>query len=146
MPSMEDYYIAYIIINKMHLSSIIQNNCTLENISINKVASYVKEKRNLNGLWPNQELLDLNAFLKNIIEMRSKSLEEWENIFLRLPYGKDYIILLGKFLETHTDKENEYIKKSIYYRLNKNDSKVLDSNFYDLLLENYVKQENIRQK
>lgn len=134
----ETYYIASILKHKMNITSLIQLGCPLEFVSTSKIASFIENKKDLNSLWPKCVLFDLNAFYQNVIEMRKKNLDEWKNVFVTLPYTDKYMILLGKFLETHTESENFYMKKEIANHLNKGN----DTTFYDAIFREYIHEKN----
>lgn len=127
----ENYYIASILKHKMEVLSILEFDFPLKNISISRIVSFIENNNDLNDLWPKYILCDLNEFFHFVLNMRKKSLEEWKELFVTLPYTDEYMILLGKFLETHTESENFWMKKAIANHLN-------EVSFYDAIFREYL--------
>jgi hypothetical protein len=137
MTSIEDYYIASIIASKVSATIYTENSDYPNPISASKILANIENGIDLNSLWPSQQLFDLNSFYKFVKEMRSNSIEKWESIFLDMPLNDEYIILLGKYLETHTEKENLYIKNKIISRFNYKNNNL---GFYETLFNSYMKE------
>lgn len=142
----ELFSIARIISNKIYHTVSSQGIYLYERVPFWKIVKAIKNKEDLNLLTSQKFSFDLNNYLLIIYAMRKKTIEDWISYFTSSKVDKEYLNVLGLFFSTHTDNENNMIKKAIIENFSEDGKDKMDLNvsFYTILLSIYEETGEIK--